>query len=85
MKDLGLLLYITRVNDILNNHIMKVLINIRGKGRKEGVLSHYEGIRPYLSKYLYYYNSNGNYRNRLMNLFIFPFELVKIFTYLNKI
>ncbi|HPJ69219.1 MAG TPA: glycosyltransferase [Desulfobacteraceae bacterium] len=63
---------------------MKVLINIPGKGKKGGVLSHYEGIRPYLLKYSYYYNSNGNYKNCLMNVFIFPFELVKFLLILIK-
>lgn len=56
---------------------MKVLVNIPGKWKPGGVLSHYEGIRLYLSKHTYYFYPNGNYKIKLVNIFIFPFEWIR--------
>jgi glycosyltransferase involved in cell wall biosynthesis len=62
---------------------MRVLVNIPGKGKPGGVLSHYEGMKPYLLKHSYYFYSNGNYRNKLLNVCIFPFEVFRFILILN--
>lgn len=57
--------------------IMKVTVNIPGKGKWGGVLSHYEGIRQYLISHSYRYYSNGNYRSKAINFLLFPIELLR--------
>jgi len=51
----------------------KVLITIPGSGKSGGVLSHYESLRKYLDKDIYYF-SIGNSRYSLINLIKLPID-----------